>query len=202
MMNTADQHKWRCEKERLIRPAEYQLEFRLGKSLLGFSLVAKLTSAQLDRTLHPEGAARVMFEGRVDDQSNDAKFVVTSFQLDSLAEYLQCQAEVRRALETELGEARANWLVEALPADPSALWRDSYVDYLYITPRKPMSAELQERLRSGMLSEIQAEEVTTGHDQPDTRSTFSVMIKVGWDEEHGVRLILFRDGNFVKFDSI
>jgi len=137
--------------------------------------VGRVICNELDPVLHPSGEIRVLFESEA-ARSEDGTFLVESFQIQSLISYLMNQTSVRQTVETELSEARENWL-RGWEVPAGGVWSDSKFNLLWLPCRK--------------------------HNQfdgggPETASMYILVFAVQWDDEHVQRTLKFRDDRFVS----
>ena len=157
---------------------------------------AEIASPLLDPLLHPEGIAKVKFVADVTVEPK-VRFTLHSFQIDSVVEYLRSQALVRRVLEAELPRDRANWhngKPSATHDDIADVLKLVKFDHLASHPREVPTEAMLARVKSVMSPE-QFETFLAAQDTPQTRTTFSVVLKCPWDREHNV-VLHFRDGAF------
>jgi len=163
----------------------------------GDSLVeAEIGSPLLDPLLHPEGTVRVKFVADVTVKPG-VRFTLHSFQVDSVVEYLRSQALVRQVLEAELPRDRANWRngkKRAADDDTADVLKLVKFDHLASHPREAPAEAMLARMKS-LMSPEQFEAFLAAQDTPQTRTTFSVVLKCPWDREHNV-VVHFRDGAF------
>jgi hypothetical protein len=102
--------------------------------------------------------------------------LIESFQLQSLTAYLQNQTAVRQIAESELTEARENWLRRWGPSQVS-LWSDTTFRDLWLPCRK------HNQFDGGT---------------PESASMYILVFDVQWDPEHVRRTIKFRENKFVS----
>jgi hypothetical protein len=151
--------------------------------------------------MHRGGSARVIFDIRSQSEADGTVRVsVHSFQLDSLAVYVNRQPDVRDALEQALCKDRADWLgidVEGRAGlHDTLLWEQAQIKYLLLSPRN-IDTSSRDALKDLNFEEADIDEIAAMSDTPDTRSTFTIAVEVSWDEEHRMRTALFRDGELV-----
>lgn len=155
---------------------------------------AEVRSPLLDPDLHPGAVVQVKFLADV-TANPKLRFTLHSFQIDSLVEYLRSQSRVRSVMETELARDRQNWRGGKQSADDGAdLFKRVKVDHLASHPRECASEATLSRMRA-LMSADQFEKFVAAQDTPQTRSTFSIVLKCPWDREHNV-VLRFRDGVF------
>ena len=160
---------------------------------------AEVNSPLLDRLMHPTGSVSVWFVGRAIAAKGGPGFVLEGFQLASLADYLRSQAAVRESLEHRFNE----YLDELPPRERSkgaaGLWKHVEVLQLVLAPRTIPTREQLAGLKK-LNSRVNLRRVIANSDKADTRSSFTVVMRVTWDEEHFTKAD-FRDGGLVKIAS-
>jgi hypothetical protein len=183
-------------------PLPYELDFvaNFGElSAVGGSTGAVLRSPMLDPALHPGGSARVTFGSRrPTTEGAEEGFVLESFQMDSLAEYLRAQAHVRKTLEVELAELDPRPApARSAGAKSAGVWRRAEVFGVSMYGRDVPSPAVvaATRRREGKQA---ARELVESQDKSTTRSTFLVYVRYG----HGDYLAIFRDAALVSFESL
>jgi hypothetical protein len=158
---------------------------------------AEVRSPLLDPLLHPEGVVGVKFLTEVTVESK-VRFTLHSFQIDSVVEYLRSQALVRQVLQAELARDRANWRSGKRPTadadDTGDVLKLVKFDHLASHPREVPTEAMLARMKS-LMSPEQFETFLAAQDTPQTRTTFSVVLKCPWDREHNA-VLHFRDGAF------
>jgi hypothetical protein len=158
---------------------------------------AEVRSAGLDPVLHPAGVVRVKFVAEVTVKPK-VRFALQSFQADSVAEYVRVQPLVRSALEEQLRRDRETWRSKKGAAEKTdaEIFRGVKFEHLASHPREVPPAAQLARMK-GLMSAEQFEKFVAAQDTPETRTTFSVVLKCAWDREHNV-VLHFRDGRFVS----
>lgn len=156
---------------------------------------AEVRSPLLDPDVHPDAVVRVKFLADVTAKPK-VRFTLHSFQIDSLAEYVRSQSRVRSVMETELARDRRNWREgkQAADDDPADVLTRVKFDHLALHPRESASEAMLSRMKA-LMSADQFEKFVAAQDTPQTRTTFSVVLKCPWDREHNV-VLRFRDGVF------
>lgn len=163
-----------------------------------YDIKAQLRSPLLDAKLHPEGQIDVAMisKGRV--IQSVAGFVLDSFQIQSVLDYLRMQKKVRRTLERELAKDQKSWDPEG-ESVRGDVWAWAKLECLKINPRHIPNP--QEFKKSKMrFSAYEIRQIMAASDTLETRSCFSVAISCDWDREHG-REAVFRDGNFTELSN-
>jgi hypothetical protein len=166
---------------------------------------AELRSPLLDPVTHPEGSVIAHF-ALAFSLGGKRRFLLDSFQVDSVVAYLQSQGHIRYTLEAELADARASWLGVARQPDPNQVWAEARVASVSFEQRRSGSAEALARDAESKYSPLHGltgediERIVAHSDKPDTWASFTVCVEVDWDEEHRARMATFRDGAFDGFE--
>ena len=165
---------------------------------------AELASPVLDSILHPEGKVVASFETRFNVRKDGLQsFEIDSFQLNSLIEYIEAQGLIRYALQAELNKERSTWCGKDYASDDGELWNNAKIISVSFNLRHIQTVKSLTEI-GGMhntplpgLTGEEIESMVAMSDKPETRATFTVVVQVAWDDDHGPRLARFRDGAFV-----
>jgi hypothetical protein len=176
---------------------EYDLAFTSGFDPLALGAQAELTSDRLDGLMHPSGSVRVDFITRPAGPEGGPGFLLHSFQIDSMMEYLRSQAAIRLAIQGELVRDRATHGPKRRQRKDEDVWKDAEVLFLELRERSVPHPEGLARLKKSM-PKLRIEDIIAHSDKPATRSSFTVVVKVEWDDEHW-RRVGFSDG---KLDGV
>lgn len=124
------------------------------------------------------------------------------FQLQSILDYIASQDDVLRTLESELAKSRSDWLDTEKVLGLGEIWRHAQVQTVLFDRRLVHTVDDPKLLNSSELLGLTTEdleEISALSDKPDTHATFTVVIQVDWDSEHGPRTAVFRDGRLSHF---
>jgi hypothetical protein len=157
-------------------------------------VAAELISAALDPVLHPDGRVRVELSTVAPAADKAMGFVLDSFHVDSLLEYLRSQPRVRRSLDAALPRDWAEWDRKGFARRKSDHWAEAEVVSLDLRRRYVPTPEFLARLKAKGMSARDVES-----DGPDVRTAFTLTLKCNWDEEHLLRAE-FRNGKLVELD--
>lgn len=166
-------------------------------------LKAQVRASRLNPVLHPDGSCSARFPSRMTVTSDKRQEIeMSSFQLQSLLEYVERQDYVHNVLATELVRSRADWLDTDEGLEPGEIWKHAHVHAVLFSRRLVRTIEDPKFLSSDELPGLtreDLEEIVALSDKPDTRTSFTVVIDADWDREHGFRTAVFRDGQLIRF---
>ena len=161
-------------------------------------VVRELTSPMLDRNMHRDGKVALYIAIKAGAVGDNVGFILESFQLESLVEFLRNQAYIRETLEKELSRHQEVTDPDGEPISGD-VWASARVTTLKLrswdlrTPRAIRQLENAGRT----LEEI--EELLPAPEDPRTRTVFVVALECDWSLDDDVEAT-FRDGKFVDFD--
>lgn len=181
-----------------VEPIEFELLVQETSGADWVEVEGEVTSPALDPLMHPEGKLAVRIETAGRETDGKSGFVLDSFQLRSLLDYLRLQDYVRETLDRELPLHQEVVDPEGDPVRGD-VWSWARVRSLQLRSRELPTGRLVENLRSLGHSARDIKDLVPPPEPPKTRSSFVVTIDCNWDQDHG-REARFRDGVFVGFD--
>jgi hypothetical protein len=153
----------------------------------------------LDRTLHPRGVLKLAMKTRgVDVKTGGPGFVIDAFQVDSLSAYLREQQNVRNVLEGELRKL-SEGIAVADRKGAGKTWKHAKLLGIALYPRHVLGPEDRKKLKKLRL-DLTDQQIDAEVDKPTTRTTFTVEVRVDWDDEHLYHLVI-RDGAIAKCET-
>jgi hypothetical protein len=155
-------------------------------------VIADLGSPLLSQIMHKRDTVRLHI-GTDFSTANSKAFLLDSFHIESITEYLRSQARVQRKLNSVLKEDRNIWDVEKR-FEHGDIWGQVELMYLEVDLPHIQTEESMANLKK-FIPNIPIEVVKEHSDKRDTKSTFTVVLKVPWDDQHW-RMVTFRDGRF------
>jgi hypothetical protein len=175
--------------------SEYQLTFADKPDPAGI-MQATLVALGLSETLHLTGTATVnIYPSR--ERSKKRGFVLDSFEIKSLEDYIRLQSSIVDVLESELPRDQEKWDPKGKSVRGS-LWKSARVDSLELRRRDVASPDLVAELRESLTDDELKQELAA-YDDVATISIFTVVLECDWDEEHQVRAE-FRNGALLRLD--
>jgi len=175
---------------------DYELNLRGVINMADELIEAELTSPALDPVMHPKGVLRVDINTDVKKKPKPSA-VLDAFHVESLAQYLRAQGDIRTTLENALTRDQREWDPDG-PEVNDDVWQRAKVQSLELRRRDVVNAERVTALKR-ILPPAAVREELAAYDPPDTRSFFTIVLECDWDDEHSVRAA-FRDGQFVDLD--
>jgi hypothetical protein len=154
----------------------------------------ELKSAKLDTVLHPPGWVLVTVDG--EGAKGWPGYILDTFVQQSIEEYLNVQAYLRRTLEKELVEDQSRWGMKE-PVEGAEIWRLAEIVMVAFEAKNVPSAKGLANLKL-MMPKMDLKVVRDRSDKPTTKTCFTVQVAVPWDQEHETRLATYRDGKFVS----
>ena len=177
----------------MTKEPKYSITFVGGFGPSSLEVETDVACTALDKVMHPDGTVRVEF--RADPFGTKAKprFMLESFQFESLAEYVRSQTQIVAALDAALERDREEWN-EGGEAGRSGVWDAVRVKRVELPRQDPDRVKDFEMLVAGGVTISNT--VAAGADLPGTRSFFVVVLRADWDDEHQLRAA-FRDGALI-----
>jgi hypothetical protein len=164
---------------------------------------AILSSPALDERLSPNQSVLVRIEAKETPGQFSPAFTIDSFVIDSVAEFVRSQRQMCEALERaleadlrEFGESEDD--DDDTDAEAPSLWSRVGVNHLMVGPKDVPPPESIRTTRDRFWPELSLEEVAAKFPTDSTRSDFTLILDVRWDDEH-MRAAQFRDGNLIEF---
>jgi hypothetical protein len=175
----------------------YELRFSGEVDEILNLVMVQLISPHLDSVIHPAQSATIQIPAE-ESTADKTSFVLDSFQIESILDYLRAQSEIRAVLEPHLVHDRQEWGAGD-SGDDDDIWQE--IDFLYLAPeeRRVRTAQQLADLKTAM-PDVNFEQVSAEAGHPEMRSSFTVTLKTAWDDEHE-RWLQFRDGKFIKMTT-
>ena len=157
-----------------------------------YGVEAVLRAQTLDPEMHPSGTAKVTLW----QYPAQSPISLCGFQLLSLQAYVADQQSLKEVMARALRGDRSNWDTEKKYTQ-SSVWQHSQVITVEFDRHRILQQSDLEAARKHFPG-IPSEPFFSHSDSVSTKSTFTVVVKCEWDDEHWRRLLI-RDGTVVSF---